>query len=143
MGHYLYTFCMKILVFLLVIPVAVRCQKVGQAMDGGVIFRMDLSGKHGWIVKEVGKEISFDEIKKTADSTWRLPTYTDWVTVNGKPGIIDLKVAGGIKLSNIYYWIAGPGTTTAAPGITVSGNYSTITLSKDKSRVGLALIERF
>lgn len=127
--------------------------KVGDLYSGGIVYRVDEAGKHGWIVsdRDVKDSITYNDALKLCDTLtlggkrgWRIPTGSDWDTFDGKPGILSLVIAKKIKFAHLYYWDhSGLESSTSANARIVDGNFSNVAFYRDRSRIALRVVRKF
>lgn len=125
---------------------------VGEQYAGGIIYRLDHSGRHGWLIsdQDVRDSITYNDALKLCDTLaiggkkgWRLPTGLDWDTFNSQPGIIALIAAGKLKLDKVYYWEhTGLESSTMASARIVTGPHS-VAFYRSKSKIALRVVRQF
>lgn len=125
---------------------------VGDNYSGGIVYRVDKSGHHGWIVsdKDVRDSVSYNDALKMLDTVsiggargWKLPSSLDWDTFDGQPGIISLVIAKKLKFEHLYYWTGGSQSSTSAEARTVAGDFHQVAFYRERSKIALRLVRKF
>jgi len=127
--------------------------KVGDRYAGGIIYRLDGSGKHGWLVsdQDIRDSITYnaalelcDTLKIEGKKGWKMPAGNDWDTFNGMPGILSLVIAKRLKFDHLYYWTySATASSTSANARIVSGDYHSVAFYRDRSRIALRVVRKF
>ena len=134
--------------------------KVGDTYQGGIIFRLDKTLKHGLVVTDfnVRDSVVYGEAEKISDTItingfkgWSMPTIDDWLYANANVNdsnlttINGLKSLGFIKLNNLYYWTKSPKGDTKEYAFLNGYEASEVLWStqRNKTKLPFILIRKF
>jgi hypothetical protein len=133
----------NLILVLIALPLFSAAQvKVGDHMAGGLVCKVDASGKHGLIMTEanVRDSVTYDSaIVICAATGWRLPDIVDW------EGIYDVTIVKHLaKLSSTYYWeYSSTASSTSAPARYSATSDGQITFNRQKSKIALIAVKKF